>query len=63
MAPTPPADDTRPQRAIHQQRHRAMARHALPDVDCLADQIDAAQQLGDEYLAALLQRAAERLAR
>ena len=46
----------------HKARHRAMARDPRPDVDCLAEQIDAALCVGDEFSAALLRKATARLA-
>ena len=56
------ADDFRPQRNAHHARHRVMVRHRSPSVDCLEEQTQAAEAMGDEYLAAILRKATARLA-
>jgi hypothetical protein len=38
-----------------------MARHPYPDLDCLEEQVQAAEAIGDEYLAALLKLSRLRL--
>lgn len=48
--------------SAHQARHRVMARRPRPDVDCLEEQAQAAEAMGDEYLTALLRTATSRLA-
>jgi hypothetical protein len=50
-------------RRDHVQRHRDMARFPAVELDCILEQIDAAEFAGDEYLAALLRKAADRLTR
>lgn len=46
---------------LHQARHREMARHAFPDLDCIEEQVQAAEAMGDEYLAVLLKMSRGRL--
>jgi hypothetical protein len=48
---------------LHADRHRTMARTLSVDLDCIADLIDAADQAGNEYAAALLRKAADAIAR